>query len=94
MEGASVTVREAMVQRVPVVAAAAPGTVESLDGHGRIFEPHDIAGAAGHVREVLQNRESARTLCERARESAVTRFAIDKTIEGTLQVYASVLKGG
>jgi glycosyltransferase involved in cell wall biosynthesis len=91
MEGASVTVREAMVLGVPVVAANAPGTLESLDGHGWAVEMDNVEAAAQAVKEALTNVEKRQMTCRLARASAERRFPLARMIEGSLDVYAQVL---
>ena len=92
-EGASVTVRQAMVLGVPVVAANAPGIVESLGGHGWTVEPDDVAGATSAVVEALTNDSTRRRLCRAASASARERFGVERMVSGTLGVYAEVLHG-
>ena len=92
MEGASVTVREAMVLGVPVVAADTPGVVESLGGHGWVFEGDDPAAARREVLAVLNAPEKTRVVTAAARESALRRFSIRHTVEGTLAVYDAVVR--
>ncbi|MFO7871236.1 MAG: glycosyltransferase [Kiritimatiellia bacterium] len=92
-EGASVTVREAMLMGVPVVAVDAPAVVESLDGNGWLISDGDVEGAARAVAEALEDGPPRRKIVERARESAVRRFPFDKTVEGTIEVYRKILAG-
>lgn len=91
MEGASVTVREAMALGTPVVAVNAAGTAESLDGHGRLVAPDDIEEAARNIRDLLAKPAARETLIDAARESARRRFSFERTVEGTRQVYDAVL---
>jgi len=93
MEGAGVTVREAMAMGVPVVAARAPGTVESLDGHGWLVDPDDVEGAARTVRRVLDDPEERTRVAAAARDSARRRFSFDATLTRTLHVYERVAAG-
>jgi glycosyltransferase involved in cell wall biosynthesis len=90
-EGASVTVRQAMALGIPVVAVDAAGIVESLDGHGWLVSPDDVAGAARAVVEALTDSGKREAVCRDARQSARERFAFDRTLVGTLEVYATVL---
>jgi len=91
MEGASVTVRQAMILGVPVVAADAPGTVESLAGNGWFVKWDDVEGAAAVVRHVLAHTKEREAMCRRARESALARFSIERTVQGTMRVYERVI---
>ena len=92
-EGASVTVRQAMVLGIPVVAVDAAGTAESLDGHGWLISSDDVDGATRAVVEALTDAVKREAICRAARHSARDRFAFERTLQGTLEVYASVLKG-
>jgi|GEM_PF-819715 len=91
MEGASVTVREAMAMGVPVIAADAPGVVESLAGHGWIVRCDDVEAAAAAVRDAMSNPAKRVQVAEAARRSAMQRFPISATIDGTLEAYREVL---
>jgi glycosyltransferase involved in cell wall biosynthesis len=90
-EGAAIAVRQAMALGVPVVAVDAAGTAESLDGHGWLVSPDDVAGATRAVVEALTNTGMREAVCRDARRSARERFSFDRTLAGTLDVYASVL---
>ena len=91
IEGASVTVREAMALGVPVVAANAAGTMESLDGCGWIIDPDDVDSAADTVYGVLNDSAERDKRVAAAREIARSRYAQEQTIEGTLAAYRRVL---
>ena len=91
MEGASVTVRDAMVMAVPVVAVDAPGTMESLDGHGWRIQTDDVPNAANSVLEALLDPILRDKRCIGARASAIQRFSINRTVEDTISVYRAVL---
>ena len=90
-EGAPGAVRQAMVLGIPVVAVDTSGTVESLDGHGWLISPEDVAGAARAVVEALTDVGKREAVCRGARRSARERFGFERTLAGTLDVYASVL---
>jgi len=81
-------VREAMILGIPVVAAAAEGTVESLDGYGWLIDPDDDMAAAAAVAEVLDDDVRRRLICADARRSALARFSVEGMVEATLGVYA------
>jgi glycosyltransferase involved in cell wall biosynthesis len=89
-EGAAGTVRQAMVLGVPVVAADSAGTLETLDGHGWTVAPDDVAGATRAVVQALTDADRRETVSRNARASARARFGFDRTLRGTLDVYASV----
>jgi glycosyltransferase involved in cell wall biosynthesis len=92
-EGASVTVREAMVLGVPVVAVNAPGSMESLAGHGWSVADDDVEGAVRSVREALFDAGRRQAVIDGARGSALERFSFERTVEGTLAVYGRVIEG-
>ncbi len=90
-EGAPGTVRQAMALGVPVVAADAAGTVESLGGHGWIVGADDVAGAVRALTEALTDHARREAVTRAASASARERFAFERTLGGTLAVYASVM---
>ena len=90
MEGASVTVREAMALGVPVVAADAPGVVESLAGHGWISGADDPQALADHVREVLGDAALRQARVEAARRHAREHYDYETTVAATLAAYAAI----
>lgn len=90
MEGASVTVREAMAMGVPVVAADAPGVVESLAGHGWIVGSGDPQAMANAVRAALQDAAARQAHVEGARTHAQTHYDFEHMVEATLAAYASL----
>ena len=90
MEGASVTVREAMALGVPVVAADAPGVVESLAGHGWIVPGDDPAALAAAVRAALENPAARQARAAAAREHARAAYDYEQTDTATLAAYGAV----
>jgi len=91
-EGASVTVRQAMALGVPVIAVDAPGTAESLGGHGWMVRDGDVEGAARAVLDVLRHPEAAQAAARAAKASAEQRFGFALTVDGTIRVYEAVLQ--
>ncbi len=91
MEGAAVTVRQAMATGVPVVAADAAGTVESLGGQGWVIGHGDVEAAAAAVREILSGGATRMARCAAAKERARRLFDIEATVAGTVAVYRQVL---
>jgi glycosyltransferase involved in cell wall biosynthesis len=94
LEGASVTVRQAMALGIPVVAVDNPGVSESLAGHGWLVQDGDIAGAAAAVREVLGDDAAVRAKVDAARKHAAAAYGIGRTVDETLSVYRRVLESG
>ena len=93
MEGASVTVREAMLLGTPVVAVDAAGTMESLDGHGIGIKPGDVSAAADAVYAVLTDTDKRQSMIAGARRSALARFSFPVTVAGTLAAYRRIWEG-
>lgn len=91
-EGASGTIREAMVLKVPVIAVDAPGSMETLDGHGWAVKAGDIPGAAHSILQALVDKDLSKKVCENARKSACERFAITRMVDDTLKLYRSFLR--
>ncbi|MFT5123257.1 MAG: glycosyltransferase involved in cell wall biosynthesis [Kiritimatiellia bacterium] len=91
MEGASVTIREAMVLGKPVIAVDAAGSVESLGGHGWVVRDGAVADAVGHLQAIAAGGEAVQQQVAAARASALDRFSMRGTIEGTIRVYEAVL---
>ena len=90
MEGASVTVREAMALGVPVVAADAPGVVESLAGHGWVSGADDPPALADHVRQALDDVAVRQARVEAARRHAQQHYDYESTVSATLAAYGEI----
>ena len=90
MEGASVTVREAMALGVPVVAAEAPGVVESLAGHGWTSGADDPQALADHVRQALGDAALRQARAAAARRHAQTQYDYETMVAGTLAAYGAI----
>ena len=90
MEGASVTVREAMALGVPVVAADAPGVVESLAGHGWLATGDEPAAMADAIRQVFQDSAARQARIAAARRHAQAHYDLDRTVDATLAACAAV----
>jgi glycosyltransferase involved in cell wall biosynthesis len=90
MEGASVTVREAMSMGVPVVAADAPGVVESLAGHGWIVGSDDSAAMAAAIRAALEDPAARQAKAEAARQHARACYDFEQMVAATLAAYSAV----
>ena len=90
-EGASVTVREAMVLGVPVVAADTPGTAESLAGHGWLVGGRDVEGAAAQIGHVLNRPAEREAVSLSGARFAEDAYSVDRMVEGSIRVYEQVL---
>ncbi|MDP6526401.1 MAG: glycosyltransferase [Kiritimatiellia bacterium] len=91
MEGASVTVRQAMAVGVPVVAVDAPGTSESLAGHGWLVGGNDVEGAADSLLQSLLDSNRRHAVGLAAKEYARATYDMSRTVDGTIRVYEQIL---
>ncbi|WP_082812770.1 glycosyltransferase family 4 protein [Cellulomonas timonensis] len=83
---------EAMARGVPVVATRGGGVEEiayTPDGSSwcELVEPHDVAGLARAVDEVLSDPATARLRARAAWEDVRVRFGIDRTADGITRVW-------
>ena len=93
LEGFPVTIVEAMLAGLPVVAtqvgsvdeAVAPGVT------GWIVPPEDPAALAAAIGELVGDLPAARAMGERARAVAEERFTIDATVGAYLDLYRAVV---
>jgi glycosyltransferase involved in cell wall biosynthesis len=90
-EGLGTTLLDAMLAGVPVVATAAGGVTEVVrDGIDGLLAPVGDGPALGAaIHRVLRDAALREALVAAARQR-VTRFSIERTIEGTLDVYRSL----
>ena len=88
IEGAALTVREAMALGTPVVAFDSAGVRESLHDCGSLFGENDLAAAAQAVREMLfEDKEGMQQRADEGRSYAREAYSLDKTVKGALSVY-------
>jgi glycosyltransferase involved in cell wall biosynthesis len=93
LEGFPVTVVEAMLAGVPIVATDVGSVREQLtDGEtGWIVPPEQPAALAAAISEVLADPAEARRRAEAARADASARFTLDTTVQQWCGLYARVL---
>jgi glycosyltransferase involved in cell wall biosynthesis len=89
-EGASGTVRQAMVMGVPVIGVDAPSTVATLEGRGWLVGADDVEGAARAVIEALTDREARDRHVREAGTYARAHFGFEATVRGTVDAYGRV----
>jgi len=94
-EGLGTTLLDAMLAGVPVVATAAGGVTEIVrDGiEGLLVPVGDGAALGAAMHRVLHDRGLREALTAAARER-VERFSIERTIDGTVDVYRSLAPEG
>lgn len=93
LEGFPVTIAEAMLAGIPVVATDVGSVVEAVQPGvtGWVVPPEDPEALAGAIEELVGDLERARAMGERAREVATERFRIDATVRAYLDLYDRVL---
>lgn len=94
-EGLGTTLLDAMVAGVPVVATAAGGVPEVVrDGVDGLLVPvGDGAALGAAIQRVLRESGLGTALVAAARER-VKQFSIERTVEGTLDVYRALGRTG
>lgn len=92
-EGLGLTVLEAMQAGLPVVAAAAGGHRDLLDGlePDVLFPPGDAAAAAARLRELAADAAARDRLADAARERQCSAFSLDAQVAGTEAVYRAAV---
>ena len=90
-EGLPTVVYEAYSLGIPVVGFASAGIPEAvLPGTGFLSPERDWEALAGHLTEVLQNRDLRNRLGAQARQLAVERFDLAKQIDKLEHIYDEV----
>lgn len=95
LEGFPVTIAEAMLAGLPVIATDVGSVREAVTPGvtGWIVPPGDSAALATAIDELVGDLDSARRMGEKAREIAEGRFTMDATIAGYLEMFEQVLAG-
>ena len=93
LEGFPVTIAEAMLAGMPVIATDVGSVREAvLPGEtGWIVPPEDPAALAAAIDELVADPDAARRMGARAREIASEQFRIDATMEAYLALYRRIL---
>jgi glycosyltransferase involved in cell wall biosynthesis len=94
-EGLGTTLLDAMVAGVPVAATAAGGVTEVVrDGVDGLLAPVGDGAALGVAISRLLCEAELRTALVAAARERVKAFSIDRTVEGTLEVYRALERTG
>jgi len=89
-DGFGIAACEAMAAGLPVIASDVPGLADVVRGAGILFPVGDHAALAREIRELLVSSERRRELSEASQKRAQS-FGIDRTVDGYLAMYESVL---
>jgi glycosyltransferase involved in cell wall biosynthesis len=92
-EGGSLAVMEYMAAAKPIVATAVGGTPDLIeDGvHGLLVPPRDPAAIAGAVERLLEDREGARAMGQRAARRRTEEFTIEAFVRRLEALYLELL---
>lgn len=95
LEGFPVTIMEAMLAGVAVVATDVGSVRESVvDGvNGRVVAPEDPAALAAAITDVLGDEDRRRAMGLAGRERAEARFTLEATVAAYESLYERVLSG-
>jgi glycosyltransferase involved in cell wall biosynthesis len=91
VDGGYTTALEAMACATPVVATAVGSLPELVkDGEtGFIVPPRDVGALRGRLRQLLRDRELARTMGEAGLRRVETEFTWDRVVDRCVHEYAS-----
>ncbi len=87
-------IAEAMMAGTPVVASAAGGAIEIVeDGTGVLVPPGDVGALAAAIRHLIADPVAAVAMAQRARATALARFALPVATARTDAVVLTVAPG-
>ena len=92
-EGFPVTIMEAMLAGIPVVATDVGSVRESVDdgATGLVVPPDDPAALAEAIRQLVDDPSQRERMGTEARRRGVERFTVDATVDAYLDLYREVL---
>ena len=92
-EGLPLSIVEAMLAKVPVVAADTAGVPEIITDRqdGLLFHAGDLETLAKLLRETITDGELRQRLAECGRQTAVDRFLVNRMVEETESHYRRIL---
>lgn len=85
---------EAMLNNVPVVAANAGGVREIIEHQktGLLCPPGDIESYAQAISSILQNKNKAKELSQKAYQVATNQFLIESHVQNMIDTYFKISK--
>lgn len=91
-EGLPLVVPEAMAAALPIVTTAVGGLPSVVDeGVTGMLVPVDEAALRNALRTLADDRNRARAMGDRARETALDRYSADRMVEAYLDLYRDAL---
>jgi glycosyltransferase involved in cell wall biosynthesis len=93
IEGLSQALLEAMALGTPVIASAAAGNLDLITHgvDGLLVEPLAAPRWAQAITELLVDPERARRMATAARDTARNRYALERTVQSTVELYRFLL---
>jgi glycosyltransferase involved in cell wall biosynthesis len=84
---------EAMAAGRPVVATAAGGPLDIIEDQvtGLLVPPQNAALMAKAIQQLLQNREQATMIGQRAQQVAKERFSVEQHVTAVQRIYQKIL---
>lgn len=84
---------EAMMASRPVIATAAGGVLDIVEDQvtGLLVPPKNAALMAGAIQWLLQNRDQAKTIGQRAQQRARERFSVEQHVSAIQRIYQKIL---
>ena len=93
-EGVPRTILEAMACGVPVACTELPQLVKIVSECGLLFPPKDPEALAAALSTLVSDHEMAQGCGRNGREKAVSMYSWSDTVSKTLDLYASLTRGG
>jgi len=92
-EGMSQSLLEAMYLKVPVIATAAAGNLDLIDGgrNGLLFRDGDVKTLASHINLIREDEQLHDLLSKEGYETASVGFSIDNTLDGYEKLFSELL---
>ena len=92
-EGLGLSIMEAMLAQVPVVASSVGGIPCLIEDNetGILVKPKDAGAIASAIIDLLKNKEMALKLSSQARELILSDFSLEKMAQETERVYQQCL---
>ena len=93
-EGMGQSTMEALAMGVPVIASDVGGLPELIidDQTGTLVPPKNVLALAKTIIGLLSDKEKSARLAERAKQSVINYYSIERTVDKTLNLYSELLK--